>query len=178
MWVLWALLGQPDRPSSFKDSRAADVASVARMSLGDEAGLEELYDRHATVIYSLALRILRDRPGAEDTVQEVFTQAWRQARNYARRTRPDGVADDRVALELPDAGPVPDEQAMFSETGSRVRAALAELPELQRRAIELAYYEGLTHAEIAARLGEPLGTVKTRIRSGLLRLRDRVVDLL
>jgi RNA polymerase sigma-70 factor (ECF subfamily) len=202
MWVLWALLGQPDRPSSFKDSRAADVASVARMSLGDEAGLEELYDRHATVIYSLALRILRDRPGAEDTVQEVFTQAWRQARNYdaargpvgawlctlarsraidtlrARRTRPDGVADDRVALELPDAGPVPDEQAMFSETGSRVRAALAELPELQRRAIELAYYEGLTHAEIAARLGEPLGTVNTRIRSGLLRLRDRLVDLL
>lgn len=158
--------------------------------------MAELYDRHARPIYSLALRILGDVTEAEDVVQEVFSQAWRQASRYsasrgavaawlltlarsraidrlrARRARPAGVTDDRAAGQVVDAGPPVDSQVLSSEQVARVRAALEELPVLQRAAIELAYYEGLTHAEIAARLEEPLGTVKTRIRLAMMKLRD------
>lgn len=158
--------------------------------------MSELYDRHARPIYSLALRILGDSTEAEDVVQDVFSQAWRQAPRYsasrgavaawlltltrsraidrlrARRARPAGVSDQRVADNLADAGPPADSQVLSSEHVARVRAALDELPLLQRAAIELAYFEGLTHAEIADRLEQPLGTVKTRIRLAMLRLRD------
>jgi RNA polymerase sigma-70 factor, ECF subfamily len=128
-------------------------------------------------------------------VQEVFTQAWRQASRYdarrgavvawlltmartraidrlrARRTRTQDVIDDDVA-EVSDPVALQDAMLLSGEQVSRVRAALSQLPVLQRAALELAYYEGLTHAEIAARLEEPLGTVKTRIRSAMLKLRD------
>lgn len=158
--------------------------------------MAELYDRHARPIYSLALRILGEPAEAEDVVQDVFSQAWRQASAYsasrgavaawlltltrsraidrlrARRARPMGVRDERVADTLADAGPPADLQVLSSEQVVRVRAALDELPLLQRAAVELAYFEGLTHAEIAARLEQPLGTVKTRIRLAMLRLRD------
>jgi len=156
----------------------------------------ELYDRHARPIYSLALRILGDATEAEDIVQEVFSQAWKQAARYsasrgavaawlmtlarsraidrlrAKRARPGDVSDERVAGQLVDAGPPADSLVLSSEQVARVRAALDELPLLQRAAIELAYYEGLTHAEIADRLEQPLGTVKTRIRLAMLKLRD------
>src|SRR5688572_1653177 len=89
MWPVWAVVGQIVGPRGlgnvdYRDDRAADQASVARVVGGDQVGLAELYDRHAGAIYSLALRILRDRAAAEDTVQEVFTQAWRQAPGYDR----------------------------------------------------------------------------------------------
>ena len=158
--------------------------------------MAELYDRHARPIYSLALRILGDTTEAEDIVQEVFSQAWKQAARYnasrgavgawlltlarsraidrlrAKRARPGDVSDERVAGQLVDAGPPADLLVLSSEQVARVRAALDELPLLQRAAIELAYYEGLTHAEIADRLEQPLGTVKTRIRLAMLKLRD------
>ena len=158
--------------------------------------MAELYDRHARPIYSLALRILGDATEAEDIVQEVFSQAWKQAARYsatrgavaawlmtlarsraidrlrAKRARPGEVSDERVAGQLVDAGPPADSLVLSSEQVARVRAALDELPLLQRAAIELAYYEGLTHAEIADRLEQPLGTVKTRIRLAMLKLRD------
>ena len=158
--------------------------------------MAELYDRHARPIYSLALRILGDATEAEDIVQEVFSQAWKQAARYsasrgavgawlmtlarsraidrlrAKRARPADLSDERVAGQLVDAGPPADSQVLSSEQVARVRAALDELPLLQRAAIELAYYEGLTHAEIADRLEQPLGTVKTRIRLAMLKLRD------
>ena len=158
--------------------------------------MAELYDRHARPIYSLALRILGDETEAEDIVQEVFSQAWKQAARYnasrgavgawlltltrsraidrlrAKRARPGDVSDERVADQLVDAGPPADLLVLSSEQVARVRAALDELPLLQRAAIELAYYEGLTHAEIADRLEQPLGTVKTRIRLAMLKLRD------
>ena len=158
--------------------------------------MAELYDRHARPIYSLALRILGDATEAEDIVQEVFSQAWKQAARYsasrgavgawlmtlarsraidrlrAKRARPGDVSDERVAGRLVDAGPPADSLVLSSEQVARVRAALDELPLLQRAAIELAYYEGLTHAEIADRLEQPLGTVKTRIRLAMLKLRD------
>jgi RNA polymerase sigma-70 factor (ECF subfamily) len=205
MWFVWAIIGQgghgPSGPR-FVDDRTADQASVARMVGGNQAGLSELYDRHAGMVFSLAMRILRDRVAAEDTVQEVFTQAWRQASTYdvtrgtvgawlstlarsraidalrARRSRPDGVADETAARNLADQAPVPDEDAIRSEQAERVRGALLGLPDAQRVALELAYYEGLTHVEIAERLSEPLGTVKTRIRTGMLKLREELMDLI
>ena len=158
--------------------------------------MAELYDRHARPIYSLAMRILGDATEAEDIVQDVFSQAWTQAARYsasrgavgawlltlarsraidrlrAKRARPGEVSDERVAGQLVDAGPPVDSLVLSSEQVARVRAALDELPLLQRAAIELAYFEGLTHAEIADRLEQPLGTVKTRIRLAMLKLRD------
>jgi RNA polymerase sigma-70 factor (ECF subfamily) len=196
MWLLWAVLDRSGSVRGWTEDRAADQDALARMARGEGDAVAELYDRHARPIYSLALRILGDATDAEDVVQEVFSQAWRQASRYstsrgavaawlltlarsraidrlrARRARPVGVSDDRVTDQLVDAGPPVDAQVLSSEQVARVRAALDELPLLQRAAIELAYFEGLTHAEIADRLEQPLGTVKTRIRLAMLKLRD------
>jgi RNA polymerase sigma-70 factor (ECF subfamily) len=194
MWLLWAVIDRSAR--GWTEDRAADQAALARMARGEGEAVAELYDRHARPIYSLALRILGDATEAEDIVQEVFSQAWKQAARYsasrgavgawlltlarsraidrlrAKRARPGGVSDERVAGQLVDAGPPVDSLVLSLEQVARVRAALDELPLLQRAAIELAYYEGLTHAEIADRLEQPLGTVKTRIRLAMLKLRD------
>jgi len=194
MWLLWAVIDGSAR--GWTEDRAGDQAALARMARGEGDAVAELYDRHARPIYSLALRILGDATEAEDIVQEVFSQAWKQAARYnasrgavgawlltlarsraidrlrAKRARPGDVSDERVAGQLVDAGPPADLLVLSSEQVARVRAALDELPLLQRAAIELAYYEGLTHAEIADRLEQPLGTVKTRIRLAMLKLRD------
>jgi RNA polymerase sigma-70 factor (ECF subfamily) len=194
MWLLWAVIDRSGR--GWTEDRAGDHAALARMARGEGDAVAELYDRHARPIYSLALRILGDATEAEDIVQEVFSQAWKQAARYnasrgavgawlltlarsraidrlrAKRARPGDVSDERVAGQLVDAGPPVDLLVLSSEQVARVRAALDELPLLQRAAIELAYYEGLTHAEIADRLEQPLGTVKTRIRLAMLKLRD------
>jgi RNA polymerase sigma-70 factor (ECF subfamily) len=194
MWLLWAVIDRAGR--GWTEDRAGDHAALARMARGEGDAVAELYDRHARPIYSLALRILGDATEAEDIVQEVFSQAWKQAARYsasrgavgawlltlarsraidrlrAKRARPGDVSDERVAGQLVDAGPTADSLVLSSEQVARVRAALDELPLLQRAAIELAYYEGLTHAEIADRLEQPLGTVKTRIRLAMMKLRD------
>jgi len=196
MWLLWAVIDRSGALRGWTEDRAADQAALARMARGEGDAVAELYDRHARPIYSLALRILGDSTEAEDIVQEVFSQAWRQASRYstsrgavaawlftlarsraidrlrARRARPVGVSDDRVTDQLVDAGPPVDSLLLSSEQVARVRAALDELPLLQRTAIELAYFDGLTHAEIADCLEQPLGTVKTRIRLAMLKLRD------
>jgi RNA polymerase sigma-70 factor (ECF subfamily) len=196
MWLLWAVIDRSGSVRGWTEDRAADQAALARMARGEGEAVAELYDRHARPIYSLALRILGDATEAEDVVQEVFSQAWRQASRYstsrgavaawllnlarsraidrlrARRARPGGLIDDRAAGRIADVAPSVDSQVLSSEQVARVRAALDELPLLQRAAIELAYYEGLSHAEIAARLEQPLGTVKTRIRLAMTKLRD------
>jgi RNA polymerase sigma-70 factor (ECF subfamily) len=196
MWLLWAVIDRSGSVRGWTEDRAGDQAVLARMARGEGEAVAELYDRHARPIYSLALRILGDVTEAEDVVQEVFSQAWRQASRYstsrgavaawllnlarsraidrlrAKRARPAGVVDDRAAGQIADAAPPVDSQVLSSEQVARVRAALDELPLLQRAAIELAYYEGLSHAEIAARLEQPLGTVKTRIRLAMTKLRD------
>ena len=155
----------------------------------------ELYDRYGAQVYSLARRIVRNDSDAEDVVQEVFSQAWRSAGRYdqqrgsvigwllmmtrtraidrirARQARPDTTG--AVAPDLLPAKAAPDALVM-EEQASTVREALLSLPVAQRTALELAYYEGLTQAEIAARLAEPLGTVKTRMRTALATLRERL----
>jgi RNA polymerase sigma-70 factor (ECF subfamily) len=192
MWVLWAVL------SSVSDSAAEDRAAFDRMARGDQDALAEIYDRQGRLVYSLAFRILRDQSDAEDVVQEVFSQAWRQASRYdasrgsvlgwlltltrsraidrlrGRRSRPEPSSDEGALNGIPDPAAPADVQAASAAQATQIRAALDGLTVLQRVAIELAFYEGLTHAEIAERLELPLGTVKTRIRQGLLKLRERL----
>ena len=198
MWFLAALARMP--PAA--QSQAEDMDCLRRLASGDQASAAALYDRHARPVYSLILRIVGDEGEAEDVLQEVFAQAFRQAIRYdasrgpvaawllmmarsrsidrlrSRRTRPEAQAsDDQHAMdEMP--GSMPDAAtSMLSEEQTRiVQRALGALPLIQRVAIELAYYDGLSHREIAERLEEPLGTVKTRIRLGLLKLRDALTE--
>lgn len=200
MWVLWAVIGHIESRAArrgWSEDRLADREAIRRVANGDANALAELYDRHARAIFSLALRIVEDQAEAEDIVQEVFSQAWSQASRYdvargavgawlltiarsraidrvrARRSRPEsGGVDSRMLGVLADPGAGQDVELLTAEQIERLRAALARLPLLQRTAIELAYYEGLTQAEIAERLEQPLGTVKTRIRLALLKLRE------
>ncbi len=196
MWFLWAVIDRLGPSGRRTGDGLLDEAALERIARGDHDALAELYDRHARPVYSLALRILQNPSDAEDIVQEVFSQAWREAARYdrlrgavaawlltlarsraidrlrARRARPENAADHRAVVNVADLGLPPDLQVLSSEQIACVRAALGELPVLQRVAIELAYYEGLTHVEIAARLEQPLGTVKTRIRLALIKLRD------
>ncbi len=164
---------------------ASPEAAINRMRCGDDSGLAELYDRYASLVNGLALRILRDPADAQDVLQAVFLQAWRQADRYdssrgapeawlctiARTRALDHLRRRAVLKERPEVAGPPHPSVPPTVEKLAVRGALAELSKPQREALELAYYEGLTQTEIAARLGEPLGTIKTRIRSGMARLR-------
>ena len=178
-------------------SRPDDIRLMSRLAAGDMEAASELYDRYAGQILALARRILRNDGDAEDVVQEVFSQAWRNARRFesnrgsvgawllviarsrsidrlrALQSRPDNAAEADPESIVDQSVPVPD-QLLSEEQASRLRQALETLPDAQRTALELAYYEGLTQSEIARRLTEPLGTVKTRIRTALMTLRQRL----
>jgi RNA polymerase sigma-70 factor (ECF subfamily) len=179
-----------------------DQEDLRRLAAGDGDAAARLYDRHVRAVYSLALRIVNDEGDAEDVVQEVFAQAWRQAARYdasrgavvawllmmarsraidklrSARARPDsrGVDDPRAIDEMPAVVRDAPSRIIDAENARLAQRALAELPLLQRLVIELAYYEGLTQREIADRLEQPLGTVKSRLRLGLLKLRDALVE--
>jgi RNA polymerase sigma-70 factor (ECF subfamily) len=181
------------------DQNVADLDAVARMAAGDESALATLYDRHATAIYSLALRITRRPEDAEDVTQQVFTQAWRIAARYDRsrgavaawllmmvRSRAidcvrrrdsarEGTADDSQLAAIPDPEPSVAYVVATRQQVEQVSMAMAALPDEQRRALELAYYEGLTQREIASRTSTPLGTVKTRVRTALMSLRIAIM---
>src|SRR6185295_6236068 len=171
----------------------SDEALVALVARSDDLALAELYDRHGRVAFGLALRVLRDRGLAEDTVQEAFLAVWRNAGRFmAERSKASTWilmlvhrrAVDRVRREArrtvepldaapEDAGgPTAEEAAWLSLERSRVREALKTLPDPQREAIELAFYAGFTQSELAERLGVPLGTIKSRMFTGLKRLRE------
>jgi RNA polymerase sigma-70 factor (ECF subfamily) len=185
----------PDRDLNGEQARL-----VGAMARGDKTALAGLYDQLGGPLYSLAHRMLGDAAEAQDLVQDIFLQLWRTAATYdtgrgsvfawaATLTR--NRAIDRIRMrrrrseilstaapELQPAAPATDADSAvtlwFREKAAAVRAALAELPADQRTAIELAFFSGLTQQEIAERLGEPLGTIKARIRRGLLRLKDRL----
>lgn len=168
---------------------APDLAAVTAMKSGDQGALAELYDRYSSVVYAVALRVLGDAGAAEDVLQEVFLQLWRnpagfdaargslgawlgvisrnRAIDFLRRRRPETDIEDVVLSVAPDlAG-----DADRSRAAEKVRGVLGAMPSLQRSALEMAYFEGLSHSEIASKTGEPLGTIKTRIRTGLMTLR-------
>jgi RNA polymerase sigma-70 factor (ECF subfamily) len=171
----------------------SDEAVLALVARGDENALGELYDRYGRTAYGLALRVLRDAALAEDAVQEAFLTAWRTAVSFdprrgtastwlltlVHRRAVDVVRREqrRRTDQLDEAAPVAsgastDEEAFLRDERRRVQAALEVLTPDERAALELAYYGGLTQAEIAARLDVPLGTVKSRMFSGLAKLRD------
>ncbi len=168
---------------------ATDFSLVSAIRSGDESAMAMLYDRYSSLVYSVALRVLGDTGAAEDILQEVFMQLWRNpglfdssrgnlgawlaviSRNRAidglRRRKPETDIADIVLSVEPDMAA----EAERSVAMVKVRGALEAMPASQRAALEMAYFEGLSHSEIAVKTGEPLGTIKTRIRSGLLALR-------
>jgi RNA polymerase sigma-70 factor (ECF subfamily) len=183
-------------------SAAGDVSAVhgalmARVATGDELAFAEVYDHLAPMLYGTVLRIVRDPAQAEEVTQEAFVELWRQSNRFdaargglrgwavmiARRRAVDRVRAEqswrdrqvRHAAVPPRAPDSPPDAVIESLDRDRARRVLTRLGEAHRRALELAYFDGLTHVEIAARLGVPLGTVKTRIRDGLIRLR-RLID--
>ena len=176
-------------PSADKNAIPSDLALVTAIRSGDQGAMATLYDRYSPLVYSVALRVLQDTGAAEDALQDIFMQLWRDpgafdssrgnmagwlaviARHRAidrlRRRRPENSIEDVVvAVESDFAGEADRSRAM-----EKVRGALQAMAAPQRSALEMAYFEGLTHVEIAQKTGEPLGTIKTRIRTGLLSLR-------
>lgn len=174
----------------------SDEALVALVVRSDDEALAELYDRFGRAAYGLALRVVRDPDLAQDAVQEAFLAVWRSAGRFvAERAKASTWiltlvhrrAVDLVRREEPrraeplESAPQPsgeatEEQAWLRLQRMRVREALRRLPDQQREAIELAYYGGFTQSELAARLGEPIGTIKSRMFSGLARLRELLAE--
>jgi RNA polymerase sigma-70 factor (ECF subfamily) len=174
---------------------------IRRVAEGDQAALGELYDDTSQLIYGLALRILSDATAAEEVSLEVYEQVWRQAANYDSqrgtllgwlmmmtrsraidRLRSFGRQRQReesldVVASVPSPAANPEEDTILSERRRLVLAALANLRPEQREAIELAYFRGMSQSEIASELQQPLGTIKTRIRLGMMKLRELLLPL-
>ncbi|CAA9566269.1 MAG: RNA polymerase sigma-70 factor [uncultured Thermomicrobiales bacterium] len=185
--------GRPDR------SEQADADLIGRAAEGDARALEVLYDRYSRVVFSFALRTVGDRELAEELLQEVFFRAWKQGAAYSaergtfitwlltithnmaidevrkRQRRPqraDGEEPETVLAAMAETGSGVEDEVWIGVLRETINGALGQLPVPQREAIELAYFQGLTQREIAERLGEPLGTVKTRMRLGMQKLRE------
>ena len=175
--------------STLPELSVSDAEIIARIYSGDEGAMALLYDRYSSVVYAVALRVLSDGSAAEDILQDVFIQLWRNpqafnasrgsltawlvviARNRAidqlRKRRPEVEAAEIVISVDPELESTAERKLAIE----KVRAVLAGMSAEQRAALEMAFFEGLTHVEIAGKTGQPLGTVKTRIRSGLLAVR-------
>ena len=176
-----------------------DSALIARVLKGDQQAFSQLYDHSNTLLYTLALRILGNHEEAAELLQDVYLEVWRKVARYdvgrgtpvawlvtltrsraldrlrARTARGQQYKDQRdgdAVAQVPDLGPSPLETQADQELRLLVGQAISALPVAQQQAIELAYYEGLSHTEIATRLNQPLGTVKTRIKLGMSKLRD------
>ena len=179
-----------------------DEALLARLATGDRTALGPLYDRYSGPVFALALRIIADRVAAEDLLQEVFVRVWQRAGTYQvgrgrpltwvlgiahnlaidevrRRGRRPQITEEREADKVddllagvpsPEAGP--EEQAWEHQRRQQIGKALLQLPPAQRTIIELTYFEGYTQSQMAEHLGEPLGTIKTRLRLGIHKLRE------
>jgi RNA polymerase sigma-70 factor (ECF subfamily) len=196
--VVWSDASAGSEMTDFAESARTDGLLLRRMAGGDRDALAELYGRFSRPLYSAALHILRDASEAQDVVQEVFIVMWSKAGQFESErgsafswavtlTRNQSIdclrKRRRRAILLEQAAPTDlgydgeaggravDESAILDERTRAVRSAFGELPSDQKRALELAFYSGLTQKEISERLQEPLGTVKARIRRGLIRLR-------
>ena len=173
------------------DETSADIALIDRIVARDASAIGELYDRHSRLLFGLILRILKDRSEAEDALQEVFVLVWTRAETYnaalgspggwlvriARNHAIDRLRANSVRARAVEAAPAappvesPETRASLTEQQRAVARALDSLPREQRDLIEQAYFLGLTQSELAERFLLPLGTVKTRIRTGMLALR-------
>src|SRR5436189_1344523 len=174
----------------------SDEALVLLAARSEQSALAELYDRYGRAAFGLAVRVLRDEKLAEDAVQEAFVSVWRTAARFVpergkastwiltlvHRRAVDAVrreqrrrADTLEHAPEPTGGAV-DEQAWLRLQRERVQSALRQLPDQQREAIELAYYGGFTQSELAERLGQPVGTIKSRMFAGLARLRELLAE--
>ena len=188
--------------SETSPAQLADEVLAARVAQGDTAALELLYDRHASAVLGILFRVIGDRATAEDVLQETFWRVWKSAYTYAgergsftswlfriarnlaidahRRTnvRPQALSSsgdmDAVADRTPDPDTNVPEQAQADFRNRQIRSALSALPRVQRQVIELAYFYGMTRQEIAEATGEALGTVHTRARLGLQKLREEL----
>ncbi|HLX69095.1 MAG TPA: sigma-70 family RNA polymerase sigma factor [Verrucomicrobiae bacterium] len=186
-----------------QEAQDRDIELLRQIAAGDRAAFADFYDRHSTLMFSVACRILNDPGEAQDVLQEVFVQIWEKAGRFdsrlgkasswavalvrnksidrtrasQRRTRlaESAQADQAVTTQL---SPSVNETIHGSENAKLIQSAIDELPSEQRHAIELAYFSGLTHDEISTKLNEPLGTIKARIRRGLLKLRDQLEGVL
>lgn len=177
-----------------------DAALVERMIAGDESALSTLYDRYSGMLFSMLVRILKDTSAAEEILQDLFLQLWRNpsrfdpsrgslpawllviGRNRAisrlRSRERREVSDDSEGFSMesiPSPGNI-EEEAQRSQLAQRLKSAMATLPPEQREAVELAYFEGMSQTEIAARTGSPLGTVKSRVRAAMQSLKDKFGD--
>lgn len=182
------------------DSILTDEQLIALVARDESWALAEIYDRYVRLVFSLALKVLNDRASAEEVVQEVFAKVWRGARAFdsdrgkfsswligithhqcidelrRRRVRPLSEPLDESPLAELAGDDDPVMAAELSLERERVRRALRQIPAEQRAVIELAFFEGLTHKEIADRSGDPLGTVKTRVRLGMHKLKELLRD--
>ncbi|HTS17480.1 MAG TPA: sigma-70 family RNA polymerase sigma factor [Verrucomicrobiae bacterium] len=187
-----------ERVSTLSTEGADDRALLRAVAARDKDALQQLYTRHSAVLFALALKVLSDRAEAEDVLQEAFVQVWKTAGSFdegrgkpigwlimltrsraidrlrSRKTRTRVV--ESMANEAPPGAEstTPSDAAAASETQQTVRDALKTLPAEQRTPIEMAYFGGLTQFEIAQQLSQPLGTVKTRMRNGMMRLREQL----
>jgi RNA polymerase sigma factor (sigma-70 family) len=184
-------------------SGADEIALVAKIAQQDQAALSALYDRYARVLYSVAYKSLNSVEESEEVVLDVFAQVWRIADRYdATKARVDtwlfmitrsrvidrlrrkqrvpqstSISEPETEIQIPDPGVDPVEAAVISERRTQVMAALQAIPPEQRQVIELAYYQGLSQSEIATQTGLSLGTVKTRIRLGLNKLKGTLATV-
>lgn len=183
-------------------TQLVDAALLQHMGRGQEAALAELYDRYGRLVFSVAYRMVGSSQTAEEITLDVFTRVWEKGHTYdanqskvstwlthlARNRAIDNLRREQVRPEKDSVGwdevtavPLTDSQNPETQTAllmqrEQVRRALASLPQDQQQALALAYFGGMSHSEIAAHLGEPLGTVKGRIRAGMARLRGLLVD--
>jgi RNA polymerase sigma-70 factor (ECF subfamily) len=178
---------------------AIDPALLTSVAKGDQQAFSQLYDHSSTLLYTLAFRMLGNHEEAADLLQDVYLEVWRKVVRYdvgrgtpiawlitltrsraidrlrSRNTRGHNATvglDNPVSSRVADLGPSPFETQADQELRMAVGSAMTILPPAQQQALELAYYEGLSHSEIAARLNQPIGTVKTRIKLGMSKLRD------
>lgn len=186
-----------DRSGQIARDAPDDFELMSSISAGDARALKALYDRHAGLVFTICLRIVRDRTEAEDLLTEIFFELWEKRDRYnamrgspvaylitlsrsraidrKRRKRPIVSGSIETAIQMgnaPSAGPTPAEATEAGERGTMINRCFDRLEEPQRQAIECAFYDGLSHSEVATKLSRPLGTIKTQIRTGLLRLRE------